>query len=134
MPNKWNSYYIFLKYYYRYVSFVRLRAELSSKNTTVTIHVEWTVSRKTDAKDSSEVTTTIRDIDLPPYVNEKFNPVRQTLMDILDDEANATNATIILQSAFPKFLKVTARTTNVVPQLMRSQRSGKYKPNAVRMI
>jgi hypothetical protein len=100
----------------------------------VTIHVEWTVSRKTDAKDSSEVTTTIRDIDLPPYVNEKFNPVRQTLMDILDDEANATNATIILQSAFPKFLKVTARTTNVVPQLMRSQRSGKYKPNAVRMI
>jgi len=75
-----------------------------------------------------------RDIELPPYVNEKFNPVRQTLIDILNDKANATNATIILQSAFPKFLKVTGRITNVVPQLMRSQYSGKYKPNAVRMI
>jgi len=101
----------------------------------VTIHVEWTVSRQTDAKDSSGVTTTVRDIDLPPYVKDKFNPLRQTLMDILDEATNATNnATIILQSAFPKFLKVTARTTNVVPQLMRSQRTGKYKLNTVRII
>ncbi|XP_026827290.1 piezo-type mechanosensitive ion channel component isoform X4 [Ooceraea biroi] len=98
----------------------RLKAELASRNTSVTIHVEWTVSRKTDAKDSSGVTTTIRDIQLPPYVNNEFNPIRQKLVDMLNDNANATNATIVLQSAFPKFLKVTARTTNVVPQLMQS--------------
>lgn len=96
----------------------RLKAELVSNTTTVTVHVEWTVSRKTDAKDTSGSTTTVRNIPLKPYVNGKFNPVRQTLVDILNENLNETNATMVLQNAFPKFLKVTARTTSVVKQLM----------------
>ncbi|XP_050458271.1 piezo-type mechanosensitive ion channel component isoform X5 [Cataglyphis hispanica] len=101
----------------------RLKTELASNTTTMVVHVEWTVSRKTDVKDATGITTTIRDIELPPFVNGDFNPVRQTLVDMLNEDANAENATIIFQSAFPKFLKVTARTTSVVPQLMRSHRS-----------
>lgn len=89
------------------------------------VHVEWTVSRKTDVKDATGITTTIRDIELPPFVNGDLNPVRQTLVDMLNEDSNAENATIIFQSAFPKFLKVTARSTSVVPQLMRSHRSRK---------
>lgn len=108
------------------VTFFRLKTEVASNTTTVTIHVEWTVSRKTDAKDTSEVTTTVRNIELLPYVNGEFNPVRQTLVDMLNENSNATNATIILRSAFPKFLKVTARTTSVVRQLMQPLRLRKY--------
>jgi len=103
-----------------------LKVELASNTTTVTVHVEWSVSRKTDAKDASGITTTVKDIKLLPYVNGEFNPVRKTLVDMLSEDPNATNATIVLQSAFPKFLKVTARTTSVVPQLMQPLRSRKH--------
>ncbi|CAL1685706.1 unnamed protein product [Lasius platythorax] len=95
----------------------RLKTELTSNTTTVIVHVEWTVSRKTDAKDSTGITTTVRDIKLPP-----LDPIRQTLVDMLNEDPRAANVTIIFQSAFPKFLKVTARSTNVVSQLMRSRR------------
>ncbi|XP_025268649.1 piezo-type mechanosensitive ion channel component isoform X2 [Camponotus floridanus] len=101
----------------------RLKTELASNTTMVVVHVEWTVSRKTDAKDTTGITTTVRDIKLPPLVNGEFNPVRQTLVDMLNEDSNTVNATIIFPSAFPKFLKVTARTTSVVPQLMQSSRS-----------
>lgn len=78
------------------------------------------MSRKTDAKDASGVTTTVNDIKLPPFVNDEFNPVRKTLANMLSpDESTVHNGTITLQHAFPKFLKVTGRTTNIVPQLMR---------------
>lgn len=97
--------------------FFRLKVELASNITTMIVHVEWTVSRKTDAKDASGITTTVHDIKLPPYVNDKFNPVRQTLVDMLTEDPGATNASVVLQNAFPKFLKVTARTTDVVRQL-----------------
>lgn len=80
--------------------------------------MEWAVSRRTDAKDASGITATVHDIELPPYVNEKFNPVRQTLVDMLTEDPGATNATVVFQSAFPKFLKVTARITDVPRQLM----------------
>ncbi|XP_078033569.1 piezo type mechanosensitive ion channel component isoform X1 [Augochlora pura] len=97
----------------------RLKAELEDNSTTVVIHVEWTVSRKTHAKDASEVTRKLRDIPLPPYVNDEFNPVRLRLAEILStDQATPHNGTITLPNAFPKFLKVTSITTDVVPQLM----------------
>ncbi|XP_011880859.1 PREDICTED: piezo-type mechanosensitive ion channel component 1 isoform X3 [Vollenhovia emeryi] len=96
----------------------RLISELASNTTAVTVHVEWAVSRKTDAKDTSGTTTTVQEVKLPPIINGEFNPVRQTLVDMLSENPGATNATIILQNALPKFLKVTARTTYVVRQLM----------------
>ncbi|XP_018306925.1 piezo-type mechanosensitive ion channel component isoform X1 [Mycetomoellerius zeteki] len=96
----------------------RLIAELASNTTTISVHVEWAVSRKTDIKDASGITVTDRNITLPAYVNGEFNPVRQTLVDMLSKDPGATNATVLLQSAFPKFLKVTARTISVVTQLM----------------
>lgn len=87
------------------------------------IHVEWTVSRKTDAKDASGITTQVRDIKLPPYENNEFNPVRRTLANMLSsNDSTVHNGTITLQYAFPKFLKVTGRTTDVVPQLMRMRK------------
>ncbi|XP_048267511.1 piezo-type mechanosensitive ion channel component isoform X7 [Bombus terrestris] len=98
----------------------RLITELEDNSTTVVIHVEWTVSRKTDAKDASGITTQVRDIRLPPYENNEFNPVRRTLANMLSsNDSTVHNGTITLQYAFPKFLKVTGRTTDVVPQLMR---------------
>ncbi|XP_054011749.1 piezo-type mechanosensitive ion channel component isoform X2 [Hylaeus anthracinus] len=98
----------------------RLKTELEDNSTTVIVHVEWTVSRKTDAKDASGITTKLRDIPLPPYVDGEFNPVRRTLAEMLSsDESTPHNGTITLEYAFPKFLKVTGRTTYVVPQLMR---------------
>ncbi|XP_033319294.1 piezo-type mechanosensitive ion channel component isoform X11 [Bombus bifarius] len=98
----------------------RLITELEDNSTTVVIHVEWTVSRKTDAKDASGITTQVRDIKLPPYENNEFNPVRRTLANMLSsNDSTVHNGTITLQYAFPKFLKVTGRTTDVVPQLMR---------------
>jgi len=39
-----------------------LKVELASNTTTVIVHVEWSVSRKTDAKDASGITTTVKDI------------------------------------------------------------------------
>ncbi|XP_043794747.1 piezo-type mechanosensitive ion channel component isoform X2 [Apis laboriosa] len=92
--------------------------ELRDNETTVIIHVEWTVSRKTDAKDSTGITTTVRDIKLKPYENKEFNPVRETLANILSNLTIPHTSTIILPYAFPKFLKVTGRTTTIVPQLM----------------
>ncbi|XP_076644293.1 piezo type mechanosensitive ion channel component isoform X5 [Halictus rubicundus] len=98
----------------------RLKTELEDNSTTVVIHVEWTVSRKTYAKDAREVTTKLRDIQLPPYVNGEFNPVRLKLAEILSsDDSTPHNGTITLPNAFPKFLKVTSITTDVVPQLMK---------------
>ncbi|KAM0736630.1 Piezo-type mechanosensitive ion channel component 1 [Formica fusca] len=101
----------------------RLKTELASNTTTIVVHVEWTVSRKTDVKDATGITTTNHNIELLPFVNGEFNTVRQTLVDMLNENPSAENATIIFQSAFPKFLKVTARSTSVVHQLMRSRRS-----------
>ncbi|XP_076285708.1 piezo type mechanosensitive ion channel component isoform X3 [Lasioglossum baleicum] len=103
----------------------RLEAELKDNSTTVVIHVEWTVSRKTYAKDAREVTTKLRDIQLPPYVNStEFNPVRLKLAEILSaSNATSHNGTITLPNAFPKFLKVTSLTTDVVPQLMQLGKS-----------
>ncbi|XP_043514793.1 piezo-type mechanosensitive ion channel component isoform X5 [Frieseomelitta varia] len=101
----------------------RLITELEDNSTTVVVHVEWTVSRKTDAKDATGITTKVRDIKLPPYENNEFNPVRRTLADMLSsNESTVHNGTIMLQHAFPKFLKVTGRTINLVPQLMRMPR------------
>nr|XP_034178628.1 piezo-type mechanosensitive ion channel component isoform X2 [Osmia lignaria] len=101
----------------------RLRQELEDNSTTVIVHVEWTVSRKTDAKDVSGITTKTRDIKLFPFVNDEFNPVRRTLADMLStDESTIHNGTILLQNVFPKFLKVTGRDTDVVPQLMHLSR------------
>ncbi|KAK1122195.1 hypothetical protein K0M31_009421 [Melipona bicolor] len=101
----------------------RLITELEDNSTTVVVHVEWTVSRKTDAKDATGITTKVRDIKLPPYENNEFNPVRRTLADMLSSkESMVHNGTIMLQHAFPKFLKVTGRTINLVPQLMRMPR------------
>ncbi|XP_026674428.1 piezo-type mechanosensitive ion channel component isoform X4 [Ceratina calcarata] len=98
----------------------RLISELEDNSTTVIVHVEWTVSRKTDAKDVSGITTRVRDVKLPPYVDNEFNPVRKILADTLSSNASTThNGTILLENAFPKFLKVTGRTIDVVPQLMR---------------
>ena len=97
-----------------------MKKELES-NSTVTIHVEWSVSRKTDAKDFSGITTTQRDIKLPAYIDGKFNPKRQELVNMLSAE-NTTNSNtaVLLRNAIPKFLKVTSRITDVVPQLMRT--------------
>lgn len=89
--------------------------------------MEWSVSRKTDIKDATGITRTVRDIELPPYVNGEFNPVRISLVDILSENNGTTNATILLQNAFPKFLKVTDKKTDVVRQLMRSSLLRKLK-------
>lgn len=103
-----------------------MKKELASNTTTVPIHVEWTVSRRTYAKDATGITTTVRDIKLLPFVNGEFNPVRQTLVEMLNENSSVTNATIVLESAFPKFLKVTARTIDTVPQLMKPLALRKY--------
>ena len=90
------------------------------------------MSRKTDAKDATGITTKVRDIKLPPYENNEFNPVRRTLADMLSsNESTVHNGTIMLQHAFPKFLKVTGRTINLVPQLMRMRKfhERKKSPN-----
>ena len=87
------------------------------------------MSRKTDAKDSSGITTTERHIKIPAYVDGKFNPMRQTLSEMLavgNDTNPNMNSTITLLNAFPKFLKVTNRITDVVPQLMKSPHLCKY--------
>ncbi|XP_012270066.1 piezo-type mechanosensitive ion channel component [Orussus abietinus] len=99
----------------------RLKLELESDDM-VTLHVEWTVSRKTDAKDASGITTTKRDIDLPAYVNGEFNPVRKILADLLTPGNHSTpdDGKIVVENVVPKFLKVTGRTTTVVQQLMHS--------------
>ncbi|XP_043467300.1 piezo-type mechanosensitive ion channel component isoform X5 [Leptopilina heterotoma] len=100
----------------------RLKNELES-NSSVTVHVEWTVSRKTDAKDFSGITSTQRDIKIPAYVDGNFNPQRQQLIDLLsvgNGTNSNSNSSLQLLNAFPKFLKVTNRITDVVPQLMRT--------------
>lgn len=99
-----------------------MKNELES-NISVTVHVEWTVSRKTDAKDFSGITSTQRDIKIPAYVDGNFNPQRQQLIDLLsvgNGTNSNSNSSLQLLNAFPKFLKVTNRITDVVPQLMRT--------------
>lgn len=102
----------------------RLKNELESDSDMV-LHVEWTVSRKTDAKDSSGVTTTLRDIRLPAYVRGEPNPNRKMLAAMLiGNYTNDDNNPLIIPNVFPKFLKVTSRITAVVPQLMGMPNSG----------
>ncbi|XP_043288582.1 piezo-type mechanosensitive ion channel component isoform X3 [Venturia canescens] len=97
----------------------RLRMELES-NSTVIVHVEWTVARKTDVKDFNGVSTEERDIPLKAWENGQFNPVRKSLADLLlaSTDSNSPNGTIVMRNAFPKFLKVTSRTVEPVRQLM----------------
>ncbi|XP_015127425.1 piezo-type mechanosensitive ion channel component isoform X5 [Diachasma alloeum] len=98
----------------------RLRLELES-NATLTFHIEWTVSRKTDVKDSTGVTSTPRNIKIPAWINGEFNPLRKNLAELLgpDPPPNVANVSIPVRNVFPKFLKVTNRITAEVPQLMR---------------
>lgn len=86
----------------------------------VVVHIEWTVSRKTDIKDSTGKTTNSYDVILPADINGEPNPARKTLVDMLITNGSipSNNATIIIPHLFPKFLKVTSRSTDVVPQLM----------------
>lgn len=99
----------------------KLRDDLLS-NETMQIHVYWAVSRKTDAKEMSDTTTQQRNIELLAYENGEFNPIRKTLADMLmhEPDPSTLNSTITLPYAFPKFLKVTSRTTTPVKELMRS--------------
>lgn len=98
----------------------RLKQELES-NETLTFHVEWTVSRKTDVKDFTGITSTKRNIPIPAFVNGTFNPLRKNLADLLvpDLTPNGANVSIQVMNVFPKFLKVTSRITADVPQLMK---------------
>ncbi|XP_016841730.1 piezo-type mechanosensitive ion channel component isoform X3 [Nasonia vitripennis] len=121
----------------------RLKAELMSDNI-VTIHVEWTVSKKPASKDTSGVTSNTRDIKLEPFVNGVINPVRKDLLDALNgigdsmepmagnnatdvvisgngagNQSDIKSKSVLLQNVLPMFLKVTSRTTSVVPQLMK---------------
>ena len=88
----------------------------------ITIHMEWTVSRKTNAKDLNGITTSVRKIQLPPKINEEFNPARKNLTKLITlnapEEANET--VIYLKNLFPKFLKVTAKSALPVGQLMKT--------------
>ncbi|XP_044597083.1 piezo-type mechanosensitive ion channel component isoform X3 [Cotesia glomerata] len=95
----------------------QLKNELKS-NITMNIHVEWAVSRKTDAKDFSGISTTPNIIPLPAYVNGEFNPIRTNLSLLLSSENDNPNVTLSLPHVFPKFLKITSRNTSVVEQLM----------------
>ncbi|XP_046586932.1 piezo-type mechanosensitive ion channel component isoform X2 [Neodiprion lecontei] len=101
----------------------RLKAELNS-SLTVTVHVEWSVARKTDVKDASEIATTPHDIQLPAMIDGQPNRLRLALLRMLTlqnqttDGSSVSSETITLSYAFPKFLKVTNRLTDVVPQLM----------------
>ncbi|XP_057329611.1 piezo-type mechanosensitive ion channel component isoform X5 [Microplitis mediator] len=95
----------------------QLRNELKS-NITMSIHIEWTVSRKTDVKDFSGISTTPNIIPLPAYVDGEFNPLRTNLSILLSSDNDNPNVTLSLPSVFPKFLKVTSRNTSVVEQLL----------------
>ncbi|XP_043493596.1 piezo-type mechanosensitive ion channel component isoform X2 [Polistes fuscatus] len=107
----------------------KLMMELKS-DADVFVHIEWTVCRKTNVKDSTGISTSHRDVPLPAFINGEFNPTRKTLADMLSvDSVNSSNATIIIPFSFPKFLKVTSRATDYVPQLMKlpSSQSFTYK-------
>lgn len=82
------------------------------------VHVDWTVSRKTDVKESTGITKSRRDISLPALINGELNPTRKSIAQMLDGNSTSANATINLRNAFPKFIKVTSLTTSVVSQLM----------------
>ncbi|XP_034951283.1 piezo-type mechanosensitive ion channel component isoform X2 [Chelonus insularis] len=99
----------------------KLQQELLNNQTSIGVRVEWKISRRTDAKDFSGVSPTIRDIQILPFINGEFNPVRTNLSELLSsDSTNSTNTFIALDNVFPKFLKVTSKSTAVVKQLMRS--------------
>lgn len=104
-----------------------MKAELRSDKV-VTIHVEWTIMRKPASKDTSGVTSSIRDIHLKPE-----NPVRQDLLAALDGtngseteallprnpDGSLSKKSVLLKNVLPMFLKVTSqRGISVVPQLM----------------
>lgn len=97
----------------------RLRQELE-KNTTMQIHIEWSVARRTHVKELSDVTVKTRQIEFPAYVDGALNPDRQNLIKILanNPDPSVVNTTIVLQNVFPKFLKVTNQNVDPVPQLM----------------
>ncbi|XP_046824974.1 piezo-type mechanosensitive ion channel component isoform X4 [Vespa crabro] len=102
---------------------LRLIEELKS-SADVIVHIEWTVSRKTDVKDSSGKTTSRHDVILPAVINGEFNPTRKTLVDMLSiNGLSPSNATINVPYSFPKFLKVTSRSAEVVSQLMKLSNS-----------
>jgi hypothetical protein len=115
----------------------------------ITIHVEWRVSRKPASKDASGVTSNMRDIWLEPYVNNTMNPVRKKLIELINvhgenteftgnnstelepngavNQFKANNNSVVLQYLLPMFLKVTSKTINVVPQLMKPLIQNKSK-------
>ena len=130
----------------------RLIDELKSNNI-VTIHVEWSIAKKPASKEDTGITTNTRDIRLEPYINGVINPVRKGLIEALNGGGNSSDTTansdangetgvavpndqlqgksksILLENVLPMFIKVTSRTTSVVPQLMRPliQYRSKYK-------
>ncbi|XP_043673451.1 piezo-type mechanosensitive ion channel component isoform X7 [Vespula pensylvanica] len=92
----------------------RLIKELDS-SADVVVHIEWTVSRTTNVKDLSGITTSHHNVVLLPT-----DPTRRILADMLTvNELSPSNSTIIIPYSFPKFLKVTSKTTDVVRQLMK---------------
>nr|XP_050856680.1 piezo-type mechanosensitive ion channel component isoform X3 [Vespula vulgaris] len=92
----------------------RLIKELDS-SADVVVHIEWTVSRTTNVKDLSGITTSHHNVVLLPT-----DPTRRILADMLTvNGLSPSNSTIIIPYSFPKFLKVTSKTTDVVRQLMK---------------
>ncbi|KAK0162943.1 hypothetical protein PV327_006669 [Microctonus hyperodae] len=97
----------------------KLRQDLLS-NETMVIMIEWSVSRKTDVKELSDTSNDQRAIELKPYIHNEFNPIRKSLADILASNAENSNASVVLNNAFPKFIKVTSRKITVSRPLMYS--------------
>ncbi|XP_023248310.1 piezo-type mechanosensitive ion channel component isoform X2 [Copidosoma floridanum] len=100
----------------------RLKEELLSNNS-MTIYVEWSVTRDPISKEVSGTTSQVRNIDLPPYLSDgSINPVRQGLLDALnelsDNNRTVESKSVLLENALPMFLKVTSRGISEVMQLM----------------
>lgn len=102
----------------------RLKAELNSEND-MTIHVDWTITRKPASKEASGVVSTPWTVALPAKIGNEKNPTRINLLHALGDKFENDNTSILtnhsqevlLKKALPMFLKVTARGSFVVPQL-----------------
>ncbi|KAF7992315.1 hypothetical protein HCN44_001640 [Aphidius gifuensis] len=109
---------------------LRLKLELE-KNTTMQIHIEWSVSRQTHVKELSDTTIKTRKIEFPAYIDGKLNQDRQNLIKMLtnNSEQNNFNTTIVLQNVFPKFLKVTNQNVDPVSQLMHNDTSTTFDPD-----
>lgn len=105
---------LIFKSLYRDIFYRRLIKELDS-SADVVVHIEWTVSRTTNVKDLSGITTSHHNVVLLPT-----DPTRRILADMLTvNGLSPSNSTIIIPYSFPKFLKVTSKTTDVVRQLMK---------------